>query len=38
LEQSLRAIPGLVGTGLFLGMAHTVLIQDGNRVEVRQRP
>jgi ribose 5-phosphate isomerase A len=37
LEQSLRAIPGVVGTGLFLGMADTVLIQDGDRVEVRQR-
>ncbi len=37
LEQSLRAIPGVVGTGLFLGMADTVLVQDGDRVEVRQR-
>jgi ribose 5-phosphate isomerase A len=38
LEQALRAIPGVVGTGLFLGMADTVLIQQGERVEVRQRP
>jgi ribose 5-phosphate isomerase A len=37
LEQSLRAIPGIVGTGLFLGMADTVLVEDGERVEVRQR-
>jgi ribose 5-phosphate isomerase A len=37
LEQALQAIPGVVGTGLFLGMAHTVLIQDGATVEVRQR-
>jgi ribose 5-phosphate isomerase A len=37
LEQSLRAIPGVVGTGLFLGMADTVLVQDGDRVDVRQR-
>jgi ribose 5-phosphate isomerase A len=36
LEQTLRAIPGVVGTGLFLGMADTVLIQDGDRVEVRR--
>lgn len=28
LEASLRAIPGVVGTGLFLGMAHVVLIGD----------
>ncbi len=38
LEQSLRAIPGVVGTGFFLGMADTVLVQDGDRVDVRQRP
>jgi len=37
LEQALRAIPGIVGTGLFLDMAHTVLIQRGATVEVRQR-
>jgi ribose 5-phosphate isomerase A len=28
LEARLRAIPGVVGTGLFLGMADTVLIGD----------
>lgn len=27
-EESLRAIPGVVGTGLFLGMANTVLVGD----------
>jgi ribose 5-phosphate isomerase A len=37
LEQSLKAIPGVVGTGLFLGMADMVLVQDHGRVEVRQR-
>jgi ribose 5-phosphate isomerase A len=37
LEQSIRAIPGVVGTGLFLGMADTVLVQDGDRVQVLQR-
>jgi ribose 5-phosphate isomerase A len=29
LEMNIRAIPGVVGTGLFLGMAETVLV--GNR-------
>ena len=28
LEQDIRAIPGVVGTGLFLGMADTVLVGD----------
>ena len=37
LETRILAIPGVVGTGLFLGMAHTVLIQQGDAVEVRQR-
>src|SRR5436305_119 len=37
LERAIRAIPGVVGTGLFLGMAHTVLIQHGDTVEVRDR-
>jgi ribose 5-phosphate isomerase A len=36
LEQAIHAIPGVVGTGLFLGMAHTVLIQEGDRVVVQQ--
>src|SRR5262249_21375214 len=27
-ESAIRAIPGVVGTGLFLGMAHTVLVGD----------
>jgi ribose 5-phosphate isomerase A len=37
MERDLLAIPGVVGTGLFLGMADTVLIQHPDRVEVRQR-
>jgi ribose 5-phosphate isomerase A len=37
LEQTLLAIPGVVGTGLFLGMADTVLIDRGTDVEVRRR-
>jgi ribose 5-phosphate isomerase A len=28
LEMDIRAIPGIVGTGLFLGMAETVLVGD----------
>ena len=36
-EQSILSIPGLVGTGLFIGMADTVLVQDGDTVTVRQR-
>src|SRR6267378_113784 len=32
LEAALRAIPGLVGTGLFLGMHPTVLVWDGARL------
>jgi ribose 5-phosphate isomerase A len=30
LEASIRAIPGVVGTGLFLGMADVVLVGDDN--------
>jgi ribose 5-phosphate isomerase A len=30
LENEIRAIPGVVGTGLFLGMAATVLVGDRN--------
>jgi ribose 5-phosphate isomerase A len=37
LEQTLLAVPGVVDTGLFLGMASTVLIQRGESVEVRER-
>ena len=38
LERQLAAIPGVVGTGLFVGLADTVIVQDGTDVEVRQRP
>ncbi|HEV3416930.1 MAG TPA: ribose-5-phosphate isomerase RpiA [Pirellulales bacterium] len=37
LEQSLLSIPGVVGTGLFLDIADTVLIDRGNKVEVHER-
>jgi ribose 5-phosphate isomerase A len=36
LEQALRAIPGVVGTGLFLDLAPTVLVQAGEEVQVLQ--
>lgn len=38
LERRLLSIPGVVGTGLFLGMADAVLVQDGDAVLVRERP
>lgn len=37
LETAIRSIPGVVGSGLFLGMAHVVLVQNGDQVETRQR-
>jgi ribose 5-phosphate isomerase A len=37
LERQLRAIPGVVGTGLFLGMADVILIEDQNTVTMRTR-
>lgn len=36
-EQAILGIPGVVGTGLFVGMADTVLVQDGDAVHVQQR-
>jgi ribose 5-phosphate isomerase A len=30
LERDLLAIPGVVGTGLFIGIAHVVLIANGD--------
>ncbi len=38
LDATLRSMPGVVGTGLFLGMAHTVLVWDGGTVTTRSRP
>ena len=37
LDEKLRAIPGVVGTGLFVGMAHTVLVWDESRVTTMSR-
>lgn len=38
LEERLMRIPGVVGTGLFLGLADAVLIQNGEELAVRQKP
>jgi ribose 5-phosphate isomerase A len=35
LEAEIRAIPGVLGTGLFLGMATAVICQRGTDVEVQ---
>ena len=37
LERAILDIPGVVETGLFLGMAETVLIDNGSSVDVRPR-
>lgn len=37
LDRRLRAIPGVVGTGIFAGMADVVLVQRGHEVEVLER-
>ena len=37
LDATLRGIPGVVGTGLFVDMAHMVLIQRDATVEIRRR-
>ena len=40
LEEDIRAIPGVVGTGLFLGMADAVLVgepSDFRFIEERRR-
>lgn len=37
LDRALREIPGVVGTGLFVGMAERVLVQDGNAVRSIER-
>ena len=36
-EEAIVSIPGVVGTGLFIGMADTVLVQDGETVKVQRR-
>lgn len=38
LDRALKDIPGVVGTGLFVGMAETVIVEDGGKVEVLRKP
>ena len=38
LDARLRDIPGVVGTGLFVSMAHTVLVGHGGRITAMARP
>jgi ribose 5-phosphate isomerase A len=38
LDDALRDIPGVVGTGLFLGVADRILVGDGDSVRELQRP
>jgi ribose 5-phosphate isomerase A len=37
LDAAVRAIPGVVGTGLFVGMAHAVMVWDGGRARTLRR-
>ncbi|MFP6656496.1 MAG: ribose-5-phosphate isomerase RpiA [Myxococcota bacterium] len=37
LEAAIITIPGVLGTGFFLGMADAVIIGDGSDVEIRRR-
>lgn len=36
LERAIREVPGVVGTGLFLNLPTTVLVQRGDDVETKQ--
>ena len=36
-ERALLDVPGVVGTGLFVGMADAVIIEEGESVDVRRR-
>ena len=38
LDRQVLAIPGVLGTGLFVDMADAVIVQDGDDVDVRRRP
>jgi ribose 5-phosphate isomerase A len=37
LDQAILGIPGVVGTGLFIGLADAVVVGDGDSVDVRRR-
>ena len=36
MDLALHAIPGVAGTGLFIKRAHTIMIQEGDKVEIRR--
>ena len=36
LEAAIVALPGVLGTGFFLGMADAIVIDRGDEVEVRR--
>lgn len=38
LDERIRAIPGVVTSGLFIGMVDVVLVQVGETVQTRWRP
>lgn len=38
LEKKIKLLPGVVESGLFIGVADTLVVGFGDRVEVRQRP
>ena len=37
LERAIVAIPGVLGTGFFLGLAEAVIVGEGDTVEIRRR-
>jgi ribose 5-phosphate isomerase A len=37
LDTRIQALPGVVGTGLFVGMADAVVVQRADRVDVLER-
>ena len=37
VNAEIRSVPGVVETGLFIGMADVVLIQDGENLEIREK-
>jgi len=38
LEKAIKAVPGVVESGLFIGLAHRLIIGSNEGVEVRERP
>ncbi len=36
-NAEIRSVPGVVETGLFVGMADVALIQDGEHLEIREK-